>query len=371
MGNELSLVHESAAPADEGLPQRYLVLIAEASRRLLAAEAGDAMVEDLFHLIRTELRLDVFINFRFDGTRLLLEAHGGITPAEAAACAVLELGEAVCGTVARDRTPFHATCVQGSDNPLYGFIKGMGVGAYACTPLLHGGELLGTLSFGRRWAECFTPDELNFLHTICHYIGVAKHRQRTEAALRDGVTMRDRLLGELNHRVRNALQLAIALQTLEAAEATDPALRTGLLAAVQRLEVLAAVHRPLYGDDGPVEIELVSLLRRLMAEGQAPDGGVTSDGVYHASIEHATALALLVHGLVSHNPATALVGLRLTAKAAKERCVLMELTGLSPDADAVACRTTAALLQQLSATLTTLPDGSILLDLPGLARRGE
>ncbi|MFC7554786.1 hypothetical protein ACFQU7_25090 [Pseudoroseomonas wenyumeiae] len=44
----------------QGRPLRFLALIAEAAAQLLAAEDSSGMVDDLFRLIQTELRLDVF-----------------------------------------------------------------------------------------------------------------------------------------------------------------------------------------------------------------------------------------------------------------------------------------------------------------------
>ncbi|MFC7554787.1 GAF domain-containing protein [Pseudoroseomonas wenyumeiae] len=109
-----------------------------------------------------------------------LEAHGGLTPAEAAAGATLDIGQAICGQVARNRKPCHAVAVQRSDDPMVAFVRQVGLDAYACTPLVQGNELLGTLGFGRRWAERFDEDELSFLHTVCQYVALAKHRLRTE-----------------------------------------------------------------------------------------------------------------------------------------------------------------------------------------------
>jgi GAF domain-containing protein len=152
----------------ENLPRRYLALIADIAGRLLAADNDVGMVAELFALIRDELRLDIFFNYRLDDGRLVLEAHGGLSEAEAASGASLEIGQAVCGCVARDRVPAHATGVQASADPLHDFIRGLGLDAYACTPLIYGGTLIGTLGFGRRWADRFSEDELSFLHTVCH-----------------------------------------------------------------------------------------------------------------------------------------------------------------------------------------------------------
>lgn len=65
---------------DPELPHRGLALAAEAANRLLAAQDPARMVDELCALIQSELRLDVFFNYRLQGGRLVLEARGGLTP---------------------------------------------------------------------------------------------------------------------------------------------------------------------------------------------------------------------------------------------------------------------------------------------------
>lgn len=289
----------ASAPGETpaSVPERYLALLADVAERLLAAGGSASMVDSLFDLIRRELRLDVFFNYRVEGDRLILEAHGGLTEQEAHEGAELAIGQAVCGCVARDRRPVHAIAVQGSGDPLHAFVKGIGLDAYACTPLLHGDRLLGTLGFGRRWSDRFTPDELRFLHTVCHYVALAKYRLQVEAELRDGVAARERLLAELNHRVRNALQVAVGLVAVELAGA-DGVARLSLQRAVDRLQVLALAHRPLYAGGSPDVIHVGLLLSDvLQGSGNAVRLASMADAP-SVPVETAVALALLVHTMI-------------------------------------------------------------------------
>lgn len=177
---------EPTAPAS-GYGPRYVELLDAAAARLLSPQDPARLVQDLFELIAGELRLDVFFNYRLgeDGALHLL-ASGGISGEAAEAGARLELGVAVCGCVARDRTPAHVTAVHQSDDPLHAFIKGVGLQVYACTPMVAGERLLGTLGFGRRWTSRFEPDELQFLRAITHHLAVAHEHLRHVAAMRRG-----------------------------------------------------------------------------------------------------------------------------------------------------------------------------------------
>ena len=70
------LSHDGSLPRAEP-SNRYLALAAEVAERLLGAADPARMVDELFELVRTELRLDVFFNYRFNEGQLVLEAHGG------------------------------------------------------------------------------------------------------------------------------------------------------------------------------------------------------------------------------------------------------------------------------------------------------
>ena len=72
----------------------------------------------------------------------------------------LELGQAVCGTVALDRQRRVVEDVQNLSDDLTGLIRSLGITAYVCHPLLARGRLLGTLSFGTRQRPSFDPDEV-------------------------------------------------------------------------------------------------------------------------------------------------------------------------------------------------------------------
>lgn len=362
------------AASVNGRPLRFLALIAEAAAQLLAADDPSGMVDDLFRLIQAELRLDVFFNYRLAEAGVLeLEAHGGLTPAEAEAGARLELGQAVCGQVARDRKPCHAMAVQSSDDPTMAFVRQVGLNAYACTPLVQGGQLLGTLGFGRRWAERFDEDELNFLHTICHYVTLAKHRLRTEQELRHALAVQEGLLQELNHRVRNSLQLVIGVLAMEESD-VPPECRAAIAGTRQRILVIASVHQRLYGKSRLHGIEIGGLLRELASS--AGHGLVPVeceiDGTCVLPVERAVALALIFDDLLRTRLAAQPEGDLSPVLCALEQTpgnrLRLRLEGSPPTGaagpSAAAGRVLRALIHQLRAKLTGHPtqDARCLLE---------
>ena len=101
-----------------------------------------------------------------------------------------------------------------------------------------------------------------------------ERRRRTEALLRDAlaerqedVRFRDFLVREVNHRTKNALQIAVALLAVQARQVADPACRAALEAAMGRLRRVSEVHALLaYQGDSPGAVDVAAYLRRLCRE---------------------------------------------------------------------------------------------------------
>ena len=184
-----------------------LRLLWEAASVLLSTEEPVAMMRGLFARIAPQFGLDAYFNFMVDeaGDALRMESCAGIPDDEAGKIRRLEFGQAVCGTVARHRRPIVAARVQESDDPKVQLIRGYGIRAYACNPLVAGDRLLGTLSFASRTRDDFEPDELEFLETVCHYVAYAYERLRLIRRLREADRHKDEFLATLAHELRNPL----------------------------------------------------------------------------------------------------------------------------------------------------------------------
>jgi PAS domain S-box-containing protein len=102
-----------------------------------------------------------------------------------------------------------------------------------------------------------------------------ERRQRTEATLRDALAQgqediryRDFLIREVDHRAKNALQLAVSLLGVQARHVDDPDCRGALETAMGRLRRMGGVHALLTyrAADGPSGIDFPDYLRRLCRE---------------------------------------------------------------------------------------------------------
>jgi PAS domain S-box-containing protein len=205
----------------------HLGLLSEAAGVLLSTAEPDAMLHALFAKIAPSLGLDTYFNFMVNetGDALRLESYAGVSVETARTITRLEFGQAVCGTVAVQRQPIVATNIQQSDDPKVQLVRGFGIRAYACNPLMTGERLLGTLSFASRTRDRFDDDELEFIATLSHYITAAYERLDLIRQLREADRRKDEFLATLAHELRNPLApIRNSVQIMSLVNSLDPAL---------------------------------------------------------------------------------------------------------------------------------------------------
>lgn len=88
----------------------------------------------------------------------------------------------------------------------------------------------------------------------------------SEAALRRSLAEREMLLKEVNHRVKNSLQLVMSMLSLQLNELKDAIAREHFTKAIARIAAIAAVHERLYQTDDPLSVEMRGYLTGLCNE---------------------------------------------------------------------------------------------------------
>jgi len=88
----------------------------------------------------------------------------------------------------------------------------------------------------------------------------AERRDR-EAQLAKALEAQKALLYEVNHRVKNSLQLATSVLTIEATKLADPDARAALQAAQSRIAIIARLHRHLYSTERHAAVHLDEVLQ--------------------------------------------------------------------------------------------------------------
>lgn len=88
-------------------------------------------------------------------------------------------------------------------------------------------------------------------------------RAALTSRLGQAVAQKDLLLKEVNHRVKNSLQLVASLLSLQRAQIDDPQTRVHFEDAARRINAVAQVHQRLYRDERPDQVAFDAFLKEL------------------------------------------------------------------------------------------------------------
>jgi two-component sensor histidine kinase len=131
--------------------------------------------------------------------------------------------------------------------------------------------------------------------------------ERTTAQLEDALAHRELLVREVNHRVKNSLQLVASLLSLQSRRIEDPAMTAALAEARSRVQTIAKVHERFYRTSRIGTVELVSFLAELCASIGESLGSASSAGAIEVSgtelivpMDLATPVAIIVNELVTN-----------------------------------------------------------------------
>jgi two-component sensor histidine kinase len=104
----------------------------------------------------------------------------------------------------------------------------------------------GVLEVDSREPRAFSQTDVDFLRTYANMLAAAVDRLRREAELRNHAADNERLLRELQHRVKNNLQVIVGLVQLQMRRAVQPETQAALNAVSQRVDALRLLHDKLY-----------------------------------------------------------------------------------------------------------------------------
>jgi two-component sensor histidine kinase len=128
---------------------------------------------------------------------------------------------------------------------------------------------------------------------------------QSEQALRTALTERDMLLKEVNHRVKNSLQLVLSLLSLQSQEFTNAEARAVFNQAITRISAIASVHERLYQENDPVTVDMQTYVTGLCAELERAGSGDLRAATVQAQVdairmptENGISVALIVNELV-------------------------------------------------------------------------
>lgn len=166
------------------------------------------------------------------------------------------------------------------------------------------GAPFGVLEVDSRSAGEFTEHDLTFLQGAANILAMAIERQRMERDLRAAVDAHKVLLTELNHRVKNSLQLVATMLSLQAGATTDEVARHGLQEATGRVMAIARAHESLYRDSRIEAIDLGRYISDVCHDldrsiGRGRVDVAAPEGVF-VPTDRAVPIALIVNELVTN-----------------------------------------------------------------------
>ena len=122
------------------------------------------------------------------------------------------------------------------------------------------GAPFGVLEVDSRSERDFSEKDIAFLQGTANIIGMAIERQRYESSLKAALDHQHVLVKEINHRVKNSLQLVSSMLNLRASAQGDPGISQVLGEASARVAAISRAHDRLYRSSDVARIELAGYL---------------------------------------------------------------------------------------------------------------
>lgn len=169
------------------------------------------------------------------------------------------------------------------------------------------GEHPGLSAEGTRWYRCLAAPMTAgpFGGAVLMHIDVTEIKSM-EAALRKLVGQKSTLLREVNHRVKNSLQLVSSLLTLQTMSLPSAAERVHFQDARSRIDAIARVHSRLYQTEQFQTIEFGGYLNELCGDLSRASGGDTLGSIeiraerIDLPIDQAAPLGLIANELITN-----------------------------------------------------------------------
>ncbi len=162
----------------------------------------------------------------------------------------------------------------------------------------------GVLEVDSRSPGEFSENDIAFLQGAANILGMAIERQRIERDLLAAAETQRLLFDELNHRVKNSLQLAAATLQLQASGADDAGLRRALEEASSRIVTIGQAHEGLYRGGNLASIDLGRYLTEVCQAAQSASSpcevAVAAPVGLAIETDRAIPIALIVNELITN-----------------------------------------------------------------------
>jgi two-component sensor histidine kinase len=128
------------------------------------------------------------------------------------------------------------------------------------------GSPFGVLEVDSQSDGEFSEHDIAFLQGAANILGMAIEQQQYQRKLRTALDRHQILLKEVNHRVKNSLQVVSSMLQLQASAVGDPALSDRLQEAATRISAVGRAYERLAYNADYEKIGLVSYLREVISD---------------------------------------------------------------------------------------------------------
>ena len=170
----------------------------------------------------------------------------------------------------------------------------------------------GVLEVDSRSEGEFSENDIAFLQGAANILGMAIERQRQERHLKTALERHQILLKEINHRVKNSLQIVTGMLHLQASSVNDAKLSGHLADAANRISAIGRAYERLAYDAGLDSIDLGAYLQAVCADAVSSSSrcelivDAAPDILVHP--DRAIPIALIANELVTNATKYAFVG---------------------------------------------------------------
>jgi len=166
------------------------------------------------------------------------------------------------------------------------------------------GSPFGVLEVDSRSEGEFSEHDLAFLQGAANILGMAIEQQQYQRKLKAALDRHQILLKEVNHRVKNSLQVVSSMLQLQAHSADDPALSERLNEASTRISAVGRAYERLAYNADYENIDLVAYLREVIDDLESAVAPckihVEAPAQIQLAADRAILVALIINELVSN-----------------------------------------------------------------------
>lgn len=226
-----------------GVQMNRLGALSEVTRTISTSPYLEEILQLLVNLTAQQF------NYRVCTVRLLDETRGELVLRATQAPSkgyqrkrAIKLGESIAGRAIDEKKPQIVRDVQIEEDYIgHDLAVEQGLRSMICVPLAIGDKPVGVLSCYTAEVRDFPPDEINALETLAKQAAVSIEHAKLQ--------VRNTLMQEMHHRVKNNLQQVASLLRLQMRHSTHLTLEQALNDCLNRILAIAAVHDLLSRED--------------------------------------------------------------------------------------------------------------------------